>query len=100
MHILSLTKTTHNHPEKQILFMTNNSRSSRKVFKVKFDKLGITAFPHEIYSSAYAAAVYISSVLKFPKEHKVYVIGDAGVEEELTEEGITFLGGMVSQNKH
>lgn len=47
----------------------------------------------EIYGSAYAAAVYISSVLKLDKDKKVYVIGMAGLEEELRDEGISFLGG-------
>lgn len=45
--------------------------------------------------SAYAAAVYISSVLKLPKDKKVYVVGMSGIEEELREEGISFLGGTV-----
>lgn len=49
----------------------------------------------EIYGSAFASAVYISSVLKLPKDKKVYVIGMAGLEEELDEEGIVHLGGTV-----
>lgn len=50
----------------------------------------------EIYGSAYAAAVYLSSVIKLPKDKKVYVIGQAGLEEELHEEGISFIGGTVN----
>ena len=50
----------------------------------------------EIYGSAYAAAVYISSVIKLPKDKKVYVIGMKGLEEELRDEGVSFLGGTVS----
>lgn len=60
----------------------------------------LTSYPlrkDEIYGSAYASAVYISSVLKIPKEKKVYVIGMAGIEEELREEGIPYLGGTVSK---
>lgn len=49
----------------------------------------------EIYGSAFAAAVYISSVLKLPRDKKVYVIGMSGIEEELLEEGISFIGGTV-----
>lgn len=30
-----------------------------------------------------------------PKDKKVYVIGMAGLEEELREEGITYIGGTV-----
>jgi hypothetical protein len=49
----------------------------------------------EIFGSAYAAAVYISSVLKLPKDEKVYVIGAEGLEQELASEGISYLGGTV-----
>ncbi|PPR01234.1 hypothetical protein CVT24_005998 [Panaeolus cyanescens] len=52
----------------------------------------------EIYGAAYASAVYLSSVLKLPKHKKAYVIGMAGLEEELREEGISFLGGTDPQD--
>jgi len=48
-----------------------------------------------VFGSAYAAAVYISSVIKLPKDKKVYVIGMSGIEDELREEGISFIGGTV-----
>ncbi|KAI0074353.1 2-phosphoglycolate phosphatase [Panus rudis PR-1116 ss-1] len=79
--------------KKSVMFVTNNATKSRKSYKTKFDKLGVQAHVDEIYGSAFAAAVYISSVLKLPKDKKVYVIGEKGIEEELTEEGISFLGG-------
>ena len=50
----------------------------------------------EIYGSAYTAAVYLSTVIELPKTKKVYVIGMAGLEEELRDEGISFVGGTVS----
>jgi 4-nitrophenyl phosphatase len=75
------------------VFVTNNATKSRKSYKTKFDVLGVEAHVDEIYGSAYAAAVYISSVLQIPKEKKVYVIGQSGLEEELADEGIQFLGG-------
>jgi 4-nitrophenyl phosphatase len=52
----------------------------------------------EIYGSAYAAAVYLSSVINFPKDKKVYVIGMDGLEEELRDEGIMHIGGTVNIN--
>ena len=59
--------------------------------------LELTVVPQdEIYGSAFASAVYISSVIKMPKDKKVYVIGMAGLEEELDEEGIAHIGGTVS----
>jgi 4-nitrophenyl phosphatase len=39
--------------------------------------------------------VYISSVIKLPKDKKVYVIGQSGLEEELRDEGVSILGGTV-----
>ncbi len=34
--------------------------------------------------------------MKLPKDKKVYVIGMAGLEEELRDEGVSFIGGTVS----
>ncbi|KAK0476123.1 HAD-like domain-containing protein [Armillaria novae-zelandiae] len=81
------------HRKKTIVFVTNNATKSRRDYKTKFDKLGVEAYVDEIYGSAYASAVYLSSVVKFPKDKKVYVIGMSGLEEELKEEGIQCLGG-------
>lgn len=49
----------------------------------------------EIFGSAYASAVYFSQILNFPKDKKVFVIGEAGLEEELESEGISYCGGSV-----
>jgi len=79
--------------QKRIIFVTNNASKSRKAYKKKFDDLGVEAEVDEIFGSAYASAVYLSSVLKFKKEDKVYIIGMSGVEEELEAEGLTYCGG-------
>ena len=50
----------------------------------------------EVFGSGYAAAVYLSRVVKFPKDKRVYVIGEAGLEEELDSVGIAHAGGTVS----
>ena len=52
----------------------------------------------EVFGSAYAAAAYLSSVLKFPMDKRVYVIGMSGLEDELRSEGICFVGGTVSRH--
>ncbi|KAF8961413.1 HAD-like domain-containing protein [Flammula alnicola] len=78
---------------KKVIFVTNNATKSRKNYKTKFDQLGVEAHVDEIYGSAYTAAVYLSSVLQIPKTKKVYVIGQGGLEEELQDEGIQFIGG-------
>jgi len=73
--------------------VTNNSTKSRRTYTEKFCKLGIQASQEEIFSSSYAAAIYLSRVLNFPKDKLVYVLGERGVEEELEAEGILHIGG-------
>ncbi|KAH9972633.1 2-phosphoglycolate phosphatase [Lactifluus volemus] len=84
--------------KKRVLFVTNNATKSRRNYKKKFDGLGIQAHVDEVFGSAYAAAVYLSSVVKFPKDKRVYVIGMSGLEDELRSEGISFIGGTVEHH--
>jgi 4-nitrophenyl phosphatase len=73
--------------------VSNNSTKSRRAYAQKFKKLGIPASEDEIFGSSYSAAIYLSRVLKFPSDKKVYVLGERGVEEELEAEKINFVGG-------
>lgn len=77
--------------------MTNNSTKSRSSYLTKFAGLGITpSIPistSQIFSSSYSAALYLSKVLRFPADKRVYVLGEAGIEEELSLQGINFFGG-------
>lgn len=50
----------------------------------------------EIFTSAYATAAYLKTILKFPEDKKVYVIGEKGLEDELDSVGIKRCGGTVS----
>ncbi|KAI9014790.1 HAD-like domain-containing protein [Gaertneriomyces semiglobifer] len=77
---------------KRILFVTNNSTKSRSAYLKRFQSLDIHASVDEIFGSSYAAAYYISNVLNFPKDKKVYVCGMAGIREELESEGIAYTG--------
>lgn len=77
---------------KKLIFVTNNSTKSRKGYQSKFTNLGLTVAPEEIYSSSFAAAAYLDST-SFPKDKKVYVVGEVGVQEELDLLGIKHLGG-------
>lgn len=78
---------------KSVIFVTNNASKSRVDYKGKFDKMGVQATEEEIFGSAYASAVYISTVLRLPPTSKVYVIGMPGLEHELDTEGIAHIGG-------
>jgi len=79
--------------DKKVLFVTNNASKSRRQLMEKFLALGIEAKPSEVYGSAYAAAAYLSSRPGgFSK--KVFVVGMEGVEEELDNVGIEWIGGV------
>jgi len=81
---------------KRLVFVTNNSTKSRKGYLGKFTGLGLNVRPEEIYSSSYAAAAYLKST-NFSK--KVYVVGEAGIQEELDLAGIAHLGGPADAGK-
>ncbi|MBW0506969.1 hypothetical protein O181_046684 [Austropuccinia psidii MF-1] len=78
---------------KRLIFVTNNATKSRQSFKAKFDRLGIQADLDEIFGSAYATALYLKRILKFPDHKKVYVIGEKGLEDELESVNVKFCGG-------
>ncbi|KAK1751739.1 4-nitrophenylphosphatase [Echria macrotheca] len=79
---------------KKTIFVTNNSTKSRPQYLAKFTSLGIPTSTEEIFGSAYSAAIYISRILKLsPPKNKVYVIGEAGIEQELRTENVPFIGG-------
>merc|ERR1719460_191462 len=77
---------------KKIFFVTNNSTKSRAGYLKKFTGLGLDVRAEEIYSSSYAAAAYLKAK-EFPKDKKVYVVGEVGIMEELELAGISHFGG-------
>lgn len=117
-HVLDGIHTTLQHFRqlgKRIFFVTNNATKSRAENKKKFDKMGIECHvvrlapwcgvmradgggQDEIFSSAYATAAYLKTILNFPADKKVYVIGEKGVEDELDSVGIRHCGGTVSRS--
>lgn len=79
---------------KTVLFVTNNSTKSRDAYLSKFDKLGVLGITKsEVFGSSYASAVYIDKILKLPKNKKIWVLGEEGIERELHELGYTTIGG-------
>ncbi|KAG1654950.1 hypothetical protein FOA52_003271 [Chlamydomonas sp. UWO 241] len=81
---------------KKIYFVTNNSTKSRAGYMAKFQALNLKAHTSEVYGSAYAAAQYLRS--KWYRK-KVYVIGEAGLMEEMKAAGITAIGGPDDADK-
>ncbi|GMG99954.1 hypothetical protein Nepgr_001794 [Nepenthes gracilis] len=84
---------------KRLIFVTNNSRKSRRQHKKKFDSLGISISEDDIFPSYFAAASYLKSI-NFSKHKKVYVIGEDGIFEELELAGFQCLGGPVYFEKN
>ena len=68
---------------KKIFFVTNNSTKSRKGYKAKFDELGLSVQPEEIFSSSFAAAAYFEQTKFKETGKKVYIVGERGIQEEL-----------------
>ena len=52
----------------------------------------------EIFASSFAAAAYLQSI-DFPKDKKVYVIGEEGILKELELAGFQYLGGPTDGDK-
>jgi phosphoglycolate/pyridoxal phosphate phosphatase family enzyme len=79
---------------KTIAFITNNSTKTRVEFAEKFAKLGLGwVQPEQMLSSAFAAARYLADVHRLPVDRKVYVVGQAGLVDEIEAAGYTVLGG-------
>jgi phosphoglycolate phosphatase len=83
---------------KQLIFVTNNSTKSRAGYLKKFLSLGLNVSAEEIYSSSYAAAAFLEAE-QFPKDKKVYVVGEIGIQEELDLKGINHIGGPADADK-
>lgn len=69
-----------------LLFLTNNSTSSREDFARKLENFGISCRKDQIISSGYASAKYIKQ--HYGSSSRVYVIGEFGLRNELREQGI------------
>uniref|UniRef100_A0A7I4ATF6 phosphoglycolate phosphatase n=1 Tax=Physcomitrium patens TaxID=3218 RepID=A0A7I4ATF6_PHYPA len=83
---------------KRLVFVTNNSTKSRKQYGKKFESLGLSVSEEEIFASSFAAAAYLKSI-KFPSDKKVYIIGEAGIQLELKQAGINYIGGPEDGDK-
>ncbi|KAF9391606.1 hypothetical protein CPB97_006110 [Podila verticillata] len=77
---------------KRLVFVTNNSTLSRANYVKKFKRLGIQATEKDIFSSAFATAVYLRNILNFPADKRAYVIGESGIVDELAAVGIETTG--------
>jgi len=75
---------------KKVFYVTNNSTKHRREYKSKVDKLGFGGEMDEIVGTAYLAAAYLEQI-GFDKNKLVYVVGSAGITQELDDVGIKYL---------
>lgn len=79
---------------KTVVFVTNNLTKARKDYLQKFAKLGISGIQKlDVFGLSYALAVYVDKILQLPKDKKVWVLGESGIETELQELGYSTVGG-------
>jgi HAD superfamily hydrolase (TIGR01450 family) len=70
---------------KSIYFITNNSGKSRLEIADKLTNLGVGASEEEVYSSGYAAAIFLKEL---DVEAQVFIIGSDGLKAEFDKLGI------------
>lgn len=93
---------------KKLFFITNNSTKSRNYYYQKFINLGYNVNENEIFSSSYAASLYLKQLKRFDnsnnndnnndnnnKTNKVYVIGEEGICDELKLNNINYIDGSI-----
>ncbi|WVR05400.1 hypothetical protein IAU60_002415 [Kwoniella sp. DSM 27419] len=85
---------------KRVIFVTNNATKSRAKLCATLNKMDLGATEEECFGSAYASAVYLKEVMKFPTDKKVYVVGEEGLEQELDEVGIMHTGGSDPEDRN
>ncbi len=71
---------------RKVYFLTNNSSRSRAFYKKKLAGFGIDVDERFIFTSAYAAALYLAAQ---NSGKNVYVVGEHGLAEELESAGLT-----------
>ncbi|AMD19436.1 HBR535Cp [Eremothecium sinecaudum] len=79
---------------KKLYFVTNNSTKSRAAYMKKFASFDIPVSQDQIFTSSYAAALYVSGHIGLvPGRDKVWVFGESGIIDELKLMGYDTLGG-------
>jgi len=68
-------------------FLTNNSSKSVNDYVAHLRKLGVTASPDQIYTSTQATLEYLRTAL--PAGRRLFVLGTAGMSEEIAAAGYT-----------
>jgi len=73
---------------KKLIFMTNNSGSTRHEYVQKLAKMGIAARESDVLTSGYVAMLYLRG--RAPRA-RVYVVGELGLKKEIINGGFKVL---------
>ncbi|MEN3185429.1 MAG: HAD-IIA family hydrolase [Atribacterota bacterium] len=68
-----------------VAFLSNNTFLTRKEYVEKLERMGISAFPEEVLTSAFAVAKFLGETRPGAR---VYVIGEEGLKKELKSCGL------------
>lgn len=79
---------------KKLVFITNNSASSRAAYVRKLRRMGIKTEKSEIMTSGYATALFIKKNLP---QSVIYFIGEKGLKQELEEAGLRTVGAAQAE---
>ncbi len=80
---------------KQVFVLTNNSTKTREQLSDKLNSFGIPLKPENILSSAYLTSKVVAK--NYPHA-KVYVVGEQGLKEELTNKNLEVLNPWQEKN--
>ncbi|MBN1231061.1 MAG: HAD-IIA family hydrolase [Anaerolineales bacterium] len=69
----------------QYTFATNNSTRTIQMYVEKIQGFGVPVEPWQIVTSATATAEFVA--MNYPKEAKVYVFGERGIQEAILDKG-------------
>jgi len=72
-------------------YITNNNSRSRQEYVAHLERMGIQARPDQIFSSAHGTLEYLSK--KLPDVKRVFVLGSAGLVEDLEQGGLALAEG-------
>jgi 4-nitrophenyl phosphatase len=81
---------------KRVLFVSNNSTTSRRTFTELCHSLGASFItPECFFGSSFATAVYLHDIAKVPIGKKIFVLGQNGLIEELENMGYAIVCAAV-----
>lgn len=78
---------------KNLIFLTNDPRSSVDDYSEKLNKFGFPAKPQDVITSCAAIAYYIKSKHKDVRHRKAYVVGSKALKDEIKTIGLELVAG-------